>query len=104
MDLVLCQFEPTVNSGVSIDSVLDELRQKGINVGNVNNRLKELGLEEGRSARRRMFVLHSMLRYKVDASFPRITPESFVGGVMPKGINTIAYTVDLSALEAEPFI
>lgn len=104
LDLVLCQFEPTVNSGVSIDSVLEELSQKGINVGNINNRLKELGLEEGRSARRRMFVLHSMLRYKVDDTFPRITPASFVGGVMPKGINTITYTVDLSALEAEPFI
>lgn len=104
LDLVLCQFEPTVSSGFSIDSVLEELSQKGINIGNINNRLKELGLEEGRSSRRRMFILHSMLLYKVDGSFPRITPASFVGGVMPKGINTITYTVDLSALEAEPFI
>ena len=84
--------------------MLEELSQKGINVGNINNRLKELGLEEGRSARRRMFVLHSMLRYKVDDTFPRITSASFVGGVMPKGINTITYTVDLSAIDAEPFI
>ena len=42
-----------------------------------------------------------MLKYAVDFDFPRITPTSFVGGVMPAGITKITYTVDLSGMTPE---
>lgn len=101
LDLVFCQFEPTILSGVSINSIVQQLSFKGVNVNDLNQKLKELGFEEGRSSRNKMFILHSMLKYTVNSNFPRITPETFVGGVMPAGINKITYTVDLSGIVAE---
>ena len=101
MDLIFCQFEPSVSSGYSINALVEQLKVKGINVGDINCKLKELGFEEGRSARNKKFIIHSMLKYTVDSDFPRITPTSFVGGVMPAGITKITYTVDLSGMTPE---
>ena len=101
LDLVFCQFEPSVVSGVSINLLVDQLKDKGINIGSINQKLKELGFEEGRSSRNKTFILHSMLKYTVDSTFPRITPTSFIGGVMPAGITKITYTVDLSGMTPE---
>ena len=101
LDLVFCQFEPSVASGVSINLLVDQLKDKGINIGAINQKLKELGFEEGRSSRSKTFILHSMLKYTVDSTFPRITPASFNGGVMPAGITKITYTVDLSGMTPE---
>lgn len=104
LDLIFCQFEPAVNSGISINKVVYELSRKGVNIGDINNKLRELGFEEGRSSRDKTFVLHSMLKYTVDERFPRITPASFADGVMPAGITKITYTVDLSGMIPETMI
>ena len=101
LDLVFCQFEPSVVSGVSINLLVDQLKDKGVNIGSINQKLKELGFEEGRSSRNKKFILHGMLKYAVDSDFPRITPASFVDGVMPAKITKIAYTVDLSGMTPE---
>ena len=101
LDLIFCQFEPSVSSGYSINALVEQLKVKGINVGDINCKLKELGFEEGRSARNKKFIIHSMLKYTVDSDFPRITPTSLVGGVMPAGITKITYTVDLSGMTPE---
>lgn len=104
LDLVLCQFEPAVSSGVSINRIIDVLKTKGINVGEINTKLKELGFEEGRSARSKTFILHDMLKYTVGPDFPRIIPASFVDGIIPVGINKITYSVDLSGIAPESMI
>ena len=104
LDLVFCQFEPSVVSGVSINQLVDQLKDKGINIGAINQKLKELGFEEGRSSRNKTFILHSMLKYTVDSAFPRITPASFIGGVMPASITKITYTVDLSGMTPESML
>lgn len=96
--LVLCRFEPAILSGVSIDGILSDFADIGYNIGLLNQKLEKKGFEEGMSARKKYFILHEMLLYKVDESFPTITPNSFVGGVMPQGITKITYTVDLSGL------
>lgn len=96
LDLILCRFEPTVFNGMSIDGILLEFEDMGYNVASLNSKLEELGFEKEMSSRKKMFILHEMLQYTVDESFPRITPDSFVGGVMPEGIVKIQYTVDLS--------
>ena len=98
LDLVLCRFEPVVISGISIDSIMDEFEIMGYNTYLLNSKLEKLGFERGMSARKKNFKLHEMLQYKVDDNFPRITPESFVNGVMPVGIIKITYTADLSGL------
>lgn len=98
LDLVLCRFEPVVISGISIDSIMEEFEIMGYNTYLLNSKLEKLGFEQGMSARKKKFKLHEMLQYKVDDNFPRITPESFVNGVMPVGILKITYTADLSGL------
>lgn len=96
LQLLFCIFEPTILSGISIDSIITEFKDLGYNVEMLNSKLEMLGFEKGMSARKKTFILHEMLLYEVDDTFPRITPESFVGGVMPDGITKISYTVDLS--------
>ena len=104
LDLVLCQFEHSVQNGISIDQVVEDLINMGISRDYLNSRLAKKGLEEGMSARKRTFILHDMLRYRITEEFPRITPASFIGGVMPLGITKITYTVSLDGLEAESLI
>ena len=101
LSLVLCQFEPTVLSGVSIDSIIEEFADMGFNTALLNSKLSKMGFDAGMSARKKTFILHGMLKYTVDSDFPRITPASFVGGVMPAGVTKFTYTVDLSGMTAE---
>lgn len=96
--LVLCRFEPTVMTGVSIDSIISEFESIGYNTALLNQKLEKKGFEPGMSARKKKFILHEMLLYIIDEHFPTITPASFIGGVMPAGITKINYTVDLSGL------
>lgn len=98
--LVLCQFEPMIMTGISIDSVVNDIAMLGYNTSAINDKLRDMGFEPGMTSRKKTFVLHDMLQYTIDDSFPRITPESFVGGVMPEGITKITYTVDLSGMPA----
>ncbi len=102
--LILCVFEESEHNGLSIDQIVDDLISFGLSKDYLNSRLSKRGLEEGMSARRRKYLLHDMLQYNVDEKFPRITPASFVGGVLPAGITKITYTVSLDGMEAESFI
>lgn len=104
LSLVFCCFEPAVMSGISIDGVIDEFQEMGFNTDLLNHKLEKLGFEKGMSARKKKFLIHEMLLYKVDHSFPTITPESFVGGVLPTGISKISYTVDLTGLDSTPLL
>ena len=98
--LILCQFEPTMFTGDSIDSVLEEIRELGYNTNQINEKLIDMGFEVGMSSRKKTFALHNMLQYTIDDDFPRITDDSFIDGVKPKGITSLTYTVDLSDIPA----
>ena len=104
LNLVLCAFEPTVQTGVSINRMIAKFEEIGYNIRLINQKLSELGFEEGMSSRNKTFILHEMLKYTIGSDFPRITPESFVGGVLPIGITKITYTVDLSGMPSEPMV
>lgn len=104
LDLVLCVFEPTIQTGISINRIVSKLNEIGCNVNLINQKLAEKGFEEGMSSRNKTFLLHEMLKYVVDSDFPRITPASFVGGVLPTYVTKISYTVDLSGMPCEPMV
>ena len=70
----------------------------------LNNKLESLGFEKGKSARNRQYILHAMLEYKVDESFPAIKETSFVDGHLPKGVQSLTYTVSLDGLDATNLI
>jgi hypothetical protein len=58
-----------------------------------------VGLERGKSSRRRCYILHAMTKYVVDDGFPAIRKNSFVGGDLPKGVESITYTITLDGIE-----
>lgn len=100
LKLVLCRFEPVQMSGISIDKMLEKFERIGYNIEAINSKLEMKGMEKGRSSRKKGFILHEMLQYEITDDFPRITPESFIGGVTPHGIVKINYTADLADLNA----
>lgn len=104
LNLVYCCFEPVVMSGISIDSILNDFQLMGYNTEILNRKLEKRGFEKGMSARKRQFKPHEILLYTIDENFPRITPASFIGGVLPVGITKISYTVDLSGLIPIPLL
>ena len=102
--LVFCTFELAESQGISINSIVDDLKNLGFNIASINEALERKGFGIGKSVRKKKFLLHSMYRYVVDDDFPRITEASFVDNVLPRGIIDISYTVDLSGLQAKNLI
>lgn len=98
--LVLCQFEPA-QAGFSINSLVNDLEQLGYSSAGLNEKLEKLGLENGKTARKRKYMLHAATKYVVDDSFPAIRESSFVGGVKPAGVESITYTVTLDGITGE---
>ena len=95
--LVLCQFEAS-QSGVTINGLISDLEALGYSTIILNNKLEKMGMEKGKSARNRCYILHAMIEYLVDENFPAIKDSSFVGGTLPQGIRSITYTVSLDGL------
>lgn len=53
LHLVLCQFEPSFLTGVSIDSVIDDISKLGYNTFFIEKKLQEMGFENGMSSRKK---------------------------------------------------
>lgn len=102
LELVHFRFEP-VNNGLSIDLICDRLIALGVDAAMLEGALQRLGMEAGCSARKEEYNLLEARSYTVDDSFPRITPASFIGGVLPKGVVQFEYRVDLSGLKSQPY-
>lgn len=87
-------------NGQCINDVVDRLITKaGESKDELNGKLSRQGYGIGSSARDEKYQVHEILQYEVDESFPKIIPESFVGGTIPKGIEHLEYNVDLSLLD-----
>jgi hypothetical protein len=102
LELVHFRFEP-VDDGLSIDLVCDRLIALGVDADMLEGALNRLGMEAGCSVRKEEYNLLEARFYMVDDNFPRITPTSFKGGVMPAGVVQLEYGVDLSGLESQKF-
>jgi len=99
LSLFFCRFEENQN-GVSINEVIDSLIDEEVETKEeLNNKLSLLGYGVGASARNIKYQLHEVMEYDVDDAFPQITPESFVGGMLPRGIEHIEYDVNMSVLD-----
>lgn len=104
LDLVFCQFEPSVSHGLSINSIVKAIKAIDSHKANdVEEKLTTHGFGKNKSVRNMTFILHSASRYHVDKNFPKITRESFASGDFPPGIDKITYTINLSGLDCEKF-
>ena len=79
--------------------MIDDISKLGYNTSFIEKKLQEMGFENGMSSRKKTFILHDLLDYEIDDDFPRVTTESFKGGVLPVGITKITYTVNLSGIQ-----
>ena len=99
--LFFLRFEKQAH-GVSINDMVRKLVNVGQDEYELNRSLKKLGYGIGNSAREEKYTLLEMLKYPVDDTFPKIVPESFVGGAIPNGVSHITYEVSLELLSCEP--
>jgi hypothetical protein len=100
LQLIHFRFEP-VDDGLSIDLVCDRLIALGIDAVMLESGLQRLGMEAGCSARKEGYKVLEARSYIVDDSFPRVVPESFIGGTLPAGVVQLEYKVDLSGLVSQ---
>ncbi len=100
--LIHQRFEPSM-IGDSIDSVVLRLVECGVPVEELEVLLARDGLHAGGATRTETYRLLESTIYAVNDEFPSITPSSFLAGVIPAGIVSIEYDVDLSALHGQPF-
>lgn len=96
--LVLCIFEPDGANPVSINEVMTRLTVSKEKKELLENKLTEYGYEKGSSSRNKKFTLIEMKKYAVDDDFPKITPQSFVGGKLPVGVLKISYEISLDGI------
>jgi len=99
LHLYHCCFEQS-NSGLCINDMLERLKNHGADMNLIENGLDALGYSKGSSGRILRYRLLSMDDYLIDDDFPRIVPNSFKGGVLPKGIESITYVVSLINLKS----
>lgn len=97
LHLIFCEMEPA-QSGYSINSLVDDLSNLGLSRAYLNDELESLGYEVGKSARNRHYILHEMLQYEIDNSFPALRNTSFKNDIWPFPIQDITYTLSLDSL------
>ena len=97
LDLTFFKIRIGQNGG-SISLVMLPLSFLCVRKGFVKGFMEKKGFGVGKSDRNKTFILHSMYQYEVDDTFPKVTEQSFINGVLPSCIVDVSYTVDLSGL------
>ncbi|MDY0237200.1 MAG: PD-(D/E)XK motif protein, partial [Gudongella sp.] len=98
LHLCYCVFEKSV-TGISINTVLENLERHGANIDDIKIKLAEFDLDS--ASLNQCFQVLKMIDFLIYDSFPKITPESFKGDMLPEGIKSIQYTIDVSNIPEE---
>jgi hypothetical protein len=98
--LLFYRFEPDVN-GISINEMVRVLVETGVEESEIQRALNKLNYTVGSEVRKKSYRLLEVVRYEIDEKFPKIVPESFIGGQMPKNINGLIYKINLEGLDGE---
>ena len=98
--IYFCRLEKA-KTGESINSVAKRLSDLGYDMTDVESKLYSMGYERSRPERDATFNVLERSIFKVDESFPQITPSSFVEGKLPDFVIKIEYTVNLDSLQKE---
>ena len=84
-------------SGISINSILDDLSKLNYNISGIKNKINTLNS----NIRAKNYKINEIRKYVIDDNFPKITDDTFVGGQIPNNISGIVYTIDLDGLPYE---
>ena len=98
--LLFYRFEPSVN-GISVQDMVTKLVLLGVDESEIERALKKLKYPIGSEIRTKTYRLLEVKKYEVNENFPKIVPESFIGGQMPKHISGLTYKLDLEGLDGE---
>lgn len=95
--LCFYRFEEVEAGGTSINSIIGELMDAGVNSEILEEGLLKTGLENT-SERTREYKMIEKCFYRVDDEFPDIL-KYFIDGKKPDRINNISYALDLAGLK-----
>ncbi|CDN46085.1 PD-(D/E)XK motif protein [Paenibacillus sp. P22] len=98
--LLFFRFEPAVN-GFSIQDMVIKLVELNVQESEIEFALGKLNYPEGSEIRSKKYQLLEVKKFEIDEHFPKIVPESFRGGQLPKHISGIVYKLDLDGLGGE---
>lgn len=101
--LLFCRMEESNDNGFSIKDMFDILVNDGYDKQKLTNELAMQGLDLSNHICNIKYKAIERIRYLVDNSFPKIVDSSFVGGHRPAGIDKITYTVNLNAIQGQPW-
>lgn len=98
--LLFFRFEPAVN-GFSIQDMVIKLVELNVQESEIEFALGKLNYPVGSEIRSKKYQLLEVKKFEIDEHFPKIVPESFIGGQLPKHISGIVYKLDLDGLGGE---
>jgi hypothetical protein len=97
LTLRFIRLENTPNGMIHLPALLKELTDLGLNRTILEENILKLGAKPAElNDATRAFSLHESTYYEIRDDFPRITPLSFIGKILPKGVSGLKYKVDLS--------
>jgi hypothetical protein len=98
LHLIALQIEETPAGGESLSNIVNSLVNVGANQVDIYGKLARLGFfpETLTLIDDQRFGLVEQRVYLVDNEFPRITAASFVNGILPRGVISLSYQIDLS--------
>jgi len=95
--LYFCRLEES-NTGLSVNDMKIKLTNLGYDEAKLEMQLLRQGYEQGSSIRDIRYKVLEKRKYFVDDNFPKITKDSFKGGMFPKSVVQITYSLDLDGI------
>ncbi|USK29921.1 PD-(D/E)XK motif protein [Bacillus sp. CMF21] len=98
--MLFYRFEPDAY-GISIQDMVIKLVELDVEESEIERALEKLKYPFGSEVRTKSYRLLEVKQYEIDESFPKIVPESFIDGQLPKHISGLIYKLDLDGLYGE---
>lgn len=98
--LLFYRFEPAT-FGISIQDMVSKLLELDVEESEIERALEKLKYPFGSEVRKKSYRLLEVIKYEIDESFPKIVPDSFIDGQLPKYVSGLIYELDLDGLNGE---
>ena len=79
--------------------MVTKLVELDVEESEIERALEKLKYPIGSEVRTKSYRLLEVMKYEIDENFPKIVPESFIDGQLPKHISGLIYKLDLDGFE-----